>query len=76
MDWRGHVRSTPEICHGRPCIRGTRIPVSVILANLAEGLSPEAILREYPTLTLEGIRAALSYAADATQSHFVDRGAA
>jgi uncharacterized protein (DUF433 family) len=53
----------PEICHGKPCIRGTRIMVSVILDNLAEGLSPEEIVAEYPPLTVEDVRAAVAYAA-------------
>jgi uncharacterized protein (DUF433 family) len=39
----------PEICHGRRCIQGTRIMVSVVLDNLAEGMPPEEIVREYPT---------------------------
>ncbi len=45
-------------------MRGTRVPVAVVLGNLAQGLSPEAILRAYPTLTLEGIQACLAYAAE------------
>jgi uncharacterized protein (DUF433 family) len=52
------------ICHGQAHIKGTRIPVSVILDNLAAGLSDEEILGEYPTLTHEGIRAAIAYAAE------------
>ncbi len=54
----------PAICHGQACITGTRIPVSVILDNLAAGLSDQQILEEYPTLTREGIRAAIAYAAE------------
>ena len=53
----------PNICHGKPCIAGTRIMVSVILDNLAEGVSEDEILREYPSLQPEDIRAALTYAA-------------
>ncbi len=53
----------PDICHGKACIRGTRIMVTVILDNLAEGLSPEEIVAEYPPLTIEDIRAAIAYAA-------------
>jgi len=52
-----------DICHGKACIRGTRIMVTVILDNLAEGLSLEEIVAEYPPLTLEDIRAAIAYAA-------------
>lgn len=52
-----------NICHGVACIVGTRIPVSVILDNLAEGLTHEEILKSYPTLKEEDINAALAYAA-------------
>jgi uncharacterized protein (DUF433 family) len=65
-DWRERIQSNPEICHGKPCIRNTRIMVSVILDNLAEGLDPEEIVEEYPPLTLEDVRAAISYAAALT----------
>ncbi len=61
--WQDRIQATPEICHGKPCIRGTRIMVSVILDNLAEGLLPEEIVNEYPPLTPEDVRAALAYAA-------------
>lgn len=62
-DWRGRIQANPEVCHGKPCIRGTRIMVSVILDNLAEGLSPQEIVEEYPPLTSEDVRAAVAYAA-------------
>ena len=51
-----------NICHGKPCITGTRIMVSVILDNLAEGVYEVEILREYPSLHNEDIKAALAYA--------------
>ncbi len=53
----------PEVCHGKPCIRGTRIMVTVILDSLAEGMTPEEIVTEYSPLTLEDVRAAIAYAA-------------
>ncbi len=53
----------PEICHGQACVKGTRIPVSVILDCVAAGMSERDIAEEYPTLTLEGIRAAAAYGA-------------
>lgn len=53
----------PNVCHGKACIKGTRVLVSVILDNLAEGMNEEEILKEYPSLTQEDIRAALEYAA-------------
>jgi uncharacterized protein (DUF433 family) len=51
----------PNICHGQACIKGTRIMVSVILDCLAAGMREQEILGEYPTLTVEGIRAAAAY---------------
>jgi uncharacterized protein (DUF433 family) len=63
MDWREHIKVDPAICHGKACIRGTRIMVSVILDDLAAGLTVEEIIRSYPALTRESIQAALIYAA-------------
>ena len=62
-NWHERIVSSPQVCHGKACIRGTRILVSVVLDNLAEGLTPEEIVQEYPPLILEDVRAALSYAA-------------
>jgi uncharacterized protein (DUF433 family) len=67
QDWLKKVTINQDVCRGKPCIRGTRIMVSVVLDNLAEGLSPEEIVEEYPPLTLEDIRAAISYAANLTR---------
>jgi uncharacterized protein (DUF433 family) len=53
----------PEICGGKPCIRGLRFPVSRLLGLLAAGETPEAILRSYPYLEREDIQEALNYAA-------------
>jgi uncharacterized protein (DUF433 family) len=53
----------PKVCFGKPCIRGTRIWVSLIMDNLADGVSEEEILAAYPQLNTEDIRAALVYAA-------------
>jgi uncharacterized protein (DUF433 family) len=67
MDWQQHITVDPAVLHGKACIRGTRIPVAVVLANLADGLSPSEIIRSYPSLTVESIQAALAYAADLAQ---------
>ena len=67
MDWKRLVTSVPEVMHGTACFQGTRIPVSVVLDNLAEGLSSEEIVKDYPPLTLDDIRAAISYAANLTR---------
>lgn len=57
----------PQICHGKPCIKGTRIMVSLILDNLAEGLTAEEIVAEYPPLAPEDVQAAIAYAAELTR---------
>jgi uncharacterized protein (DUF433 family) len=79
MNWRNYIVTDPNICHGQACIRGTRIPVAVVLDNLAAGLTPEEILKSYPSLTEEAIRAATSYAAELARERVIDlsrRGAA
>ncbi len=63
MNWNARISSDPAVCHGRACIKGTRIMVSVVLDNLAAGVSPEELPRHYPALKLEDVRAAVSYAA-------------
>lgn len=63
MDYLKRISVDPKVCHGTPCIEGTRIPVSVILDNLAEGITREDIIKSYPTLKPEDIDAALAYAA-------------
>jgi uncharacterized protein (DUF433 family) len=55
----------PGICGGDPVFRGTRIPLRTVLASLAEGDEPADILRSFPTLTAEHVRAAISFAAAA-----------
>jgi len=67
MRWQDHITVNPAVLHGKACIRGTRIPVAVVLANLADGLSPSETVHSYPSLTLEGIQAALAYASDLAQ---------
>ena len=67
MRWQDYISVDPAIAHGKACIRGTRIPVAVVLANLAQGITPEEIIRSYPSLSLPAIQAALAYAADLAQ---------
>lgn len=61
----------PNVCFGKPCVRGTRIWVSLIVENLAEGVSESELLLAYPQLTLEDIRAALAYAAEMTRERVI-----
>jgi uncharacterized protein (DUF433 family) len=58
------IQMNPEIMDGKPVVRGTRIPVELILRKLGAGMSSEAILADHPRLTLDDIRAAQAFAAD------------
>ena len=60
----GRVSVDPRVCGGKPCIRGTRIYIAIILDAQAEGLSPEQIIEHYPSLTKDDIRGASAYAAE------------
>ena len=62
----------PSVCFGKPCIRGTRIWVSLILDFLASGMGMEEILVEYPQLTIEDIRAAIAYGAEMARERYVE----
>ena len=64
MDWRDRITVDPDVCHGKACIKGTRIMVSVVLDNLAAGVGVEELLNSYPQLEREDIDAAISYAAE------------
>jgi uncharacterized protein (DUF433 family) len=71
MDWTQHITADPEILHGAIRFVGTRIPVSVVLDNLADGALVAEILRQYPGLRAEHIPAALAYAADLARERVV-----
>lgn len=71
MDWRARISIDPAVCHGKACIKGTRIMVSVVLDNLAEGLSADEIVKLYPTLQREDVAAAVSYAAELARERVV-----
>jgi uncharacterized protein (DUF433 family) len=62
--WQQRIVVDPEIHHGEPCIKGTRIPARMLVGSLADGLTIEQILAEYPQLQSEDIFAALAYAAE------------
>lgn len=62
----------PNVCFGKPCIRGTRIWISLLLDFLANGMTVDEILAEYPHLTEEDIRAAIAYGAEMSRERFVD----
>ena len=62
MTWRNYVESTPDVLRGKPRIKGTRIPVSLILGYLADGKTIEEIISEFPELKPEHIAASLDFA--------------
>jgi uncharacterized protein (DUF433 family) len=70
MDWRDRITVDPLICHGKACIRGTRVMVSVVLDNLADGETVETIAREY-RIAVEDVQATLQYAAELARERIV-----
>ena len=76
MDWRNRIVTDLAVCHGKACIKGTRIMASVVLDNLADGLSSAEILRLYQTLTREDVAAAMAYAAELARERVVLTSAA
>lgn len=72
MNWQDYIVVDPRICHGRACIRGTRVMVSVILDNIAAGLNREEILKSYPSLSNEAIQVAIAYAAELTRERVIN----
>ena len=75
MNWQEYITVDPQVCHGKVCIRGTRIMVSVVLDNLAAGLTPGEILKSYPSLSIEAVHAAIAYAADLARERIVELSA-
>jgi len=71
MSWQDYIVVDPTICHGKACVKGTRIMVSVILDNLAASLSPDEILQSYPALNREAVQAAITYAAELARERVV-----
>jgi uncharacterized protein (DUF433 family) len=72
MEWRERISIDPAVCHGQACIKGTRIPVAVVLDNLAAGLSAEEIAASCPSLRVEDVRAATAYAAELARERIVE----
>lgn len=70
MDFDNRISIDPDICHGKPCIKGTRVMVSVILDNLAAGETHDAIIRGYK-IEEQDIQAALQYAANLARDRVV-----
>ena len=70
-NWRDHIVSTPDVLRGKPRVKGTRIPVSLVLGYLAAGKSTREIKEEFPDLTEEQVAACLDYARDLTEFEVV-----
>ena len=73
MTWQEHISVDPEVCHGQPCIRGTRVLVTVILDNLAAGATRQEILKAHPSLEDEDVLAAIAYAAELARNRQAPR---
>ncbi len=67
MDIERHITRDPKIVGGQPVFRGTRVTLRTVLASLAEGTTPEQILRAFPSLTADQIQAAIAFAAASAQ---------
>ena len=63
IDYQPYLVRDPAICGGEPVVKGTRVTVRTILASLAEGMSVEEIVRDYPTLDVSAVRAVIAFAA-------------
>jgi len=68
VNWKNHIESTPDVIRGKPRIKGTRIPVSLILGHLAAGNTAEEVIIEFPDLNKEHIAACLDYARELAES--------
>ena len=71
MTWRDRITVDPNVCHGKACIKGTQVMVSVILDNLAAGISRDEIFTSYPSLASEDIDVSIAYAAELARKRVV-----
>ena len=71
MDWKEYITVDPAVCHGKACIKGTRLMVSMILDNLAAGVTPDEIVASYPPLSVEALQATIGYAAELARERIV-----
>ena len=69
--WKDRIAIRADVCHGKPCIRGTRIWVSLILDLLASGHTVAEILHEYPHLTAEDVQACVGYGAEVARERYI-----
>jgi uncharacterized protein (DUF433 family) len=71
MNWRERVTVDPKVCHGKACVKGTRIMASVILDNLAAGICQDEILKSYPSINPDDIQAVIAYAAELARERVI-----
>ena len=74
MNWRDYISVDPNVCHGKACISDTRVMVTVVLDNLAAGLTVEEIAESYPSVSADAVRAALHYAAELAKERVAPLG--
>lgn len=70
MDWQSRITTNAEVCHGKPCIKGSRVMVSVVLDNLAAGESAADVAKAYQ-ITTDDVQAALLYAAELAKDRVI-----
>ena len=75
MKWQDYISVDPAVCHGQACISGTRVQVTVILDNLAAGLSVDEIAESYPSVSPDAVKATLHYAAELARERVAPLGA-
>jgi len=71
LDWKERISINPNVCHGKPCIKGTRIMVWIIVGCLANDDTIEDVLEAYPSLSRDDVLASLAYAAEMTREKIV-----
>ena len=75
MKWQEYISVDPNVCHGQACISGTRVMVTVILNNLAAGLSVDEITESCPSVSADAVKATLHYAAELARERVAPLGA-
>jgi uncharacterized protein (DUF433 family) len=75
MNWHDHISVDPNVCHGQACITGTRVMVTVILDNLAAGLTVDEIVNSYPSVSADAVKATLHYASELARERMAPLGA-
>ena len=68
MNWEDYISVDPEICHGKPCIKGTRVLVETIVASLEDGMTADQIHSHYPSISYQSIEALARYAEEQRQA--------